>query len=143
MLTLQRQRPPAPAQTAPHAALSAGAPAVTRLHVRVPRWARNAAAAAVAAQRHGDGGGDGDGDGDGGGDGGLRAFLRDEEEAGGDEGGRAMGEERRLRVDPNADFWSFAFSQRALSTRQHVTLRFELPVALHVEPLKVRRGGGD
>ena len=48
-----------------------------------------------------------------------------------------------MRVDPNADFWSFAFSQRALSTRQHVTLRFELPVALHVEPLKVRRGGGD
>ena len=61
---------------------------------------------------------------------------------GGDELGHAMGEERRVRVDPNADFWSFAFSQRALSTRQRVTLRFELPVALHVEPLKVRRGGG-
>ena len=118
---------------------------MTRLHVRVPRWARNAAAAAVAAQRHGDGGsdgGDGGGGGGGGGDGGLRAFLRDEEEVGGDEVGRAMGEERRVRVDPNADFWSFAFSQRALSTRQRVTLRFELPVALHVEPLKVRRGGG-
>ena len=134
-LTLQRKLNHAPSHVTPGPV----APAARRLHVRVPRWARNAAAAAVATQRRGSGDSDND---SGGGDGGLRVFLRDEEEAGGNEGGRAEEEEQRVRVDPNADFWSFAFSQRALSARRRVTLRFELPVALHVEPLKVKGGGG-
>ncbi len=118
------------------APFAAAAPRVlTRMHVRVPRWARNAAAANTARSPGGDG------------HGGLTASqtlydrlvrpplnlrphlmrslhrtvasrhlrrARAQFERAEATPQVEASDEQRVAVDPNADFWSFALSQRAL-----------------------------
>ena len=86
---------------------AAGLPSSLRLKLRIPRWAR--AAAAAAALR------------DGGGDGGLRGSVS---------GAVAAGS-----TDLNVDFWSFELTP-PVRTGEEVSVRLSLPAALHVEPLK-------